>query len=62
MEMGFPEEMCKEALERYDFDENLALNFLIGGWAVEFNSQQADIVENYLWSISNIRKMKRGLL
>ena len=33
MEMGFPEEMCREALERYDMDENLALNFLLGGWS-----------------------------
>jgi uncharacterized UBP type Zn finger protein len=31
MEMGFPEDVCKEALERYDGDENLALNFLLGG-------------------------------
>lgn len=31
MEMGFPDDMCKEALERYDYDENLALNFLLGG-------------------------------
>eukprot|EP00349_Pseudokeronopsis_sp_Brazil_P000151 CAMPEP_0202958378 /NCGR_PEP_ID=MMETSP1396-20130829/2736_1 /ASSEMBLY_ACC=CAM_ASM_000872 /TAXON_ID= /ORGANISM="Pseudokeronopsis sp., Strain Brazil" /LENGTH=50 /DNA_ID=CAMNT_0049676425 /DNA_START=438 /DNA_END=590 /DNA_ORIENTATION=- len=31
MEMGFPEDICKEALERYDFDENLALNYLLGG-------------------------------
>ncbi len=31
MEMGFPENVCKEALERYDGDENLALNFLLGG-------------------------------
>ena len=31
MEMGFPEDMCKEALARYDYDENLALNFLLGG-------------------------------
>lgn len=31
MEMGFPEDICKEALERYDNDENLALNFLLGG-------------------------------
>lgn len=30
-EMGFPEETCKEALERYDGDENLALNYLLGG-------------------------------
>ena len=30
-DMGFPEAMCKEALERYDYDENLALNFLLGG-------------------------------
>jgi hypothetical protein len=31
MEMGFPEDVCREALERYDMDENLALNFLLGG-------------------------------
>ncbi len=31
MEMGFPEDMCKDALQRYDFDENLALNYLLGG-------------------------------
>ena len=31
MEMGFPEDVCKEALERYDGDENLALNYLLGG-------------------------------
>jgi uncharacterized UBP type Zn finger protein len=31
MEMGFPEDVCAEALERYDGDENLALNFLLGG-------------------------------
>jgi uncharacterized UBP type Zn finger protein len=31
IEMGFPEDVCKEALERYDGDENLALNFLLGG-------------------------------
>lgn len=31
MEMGFTEDQCKDALERYDFDENLALNFLLGG-------------------------------
>ena len=31
MEMGFPEDVCTEALERYDGDENLALNFLLGG-------------------------------
>lgn len=30
MEMGFSEDQCKEALQRYDFDENLALNFLLG--------------------------------
>lgn len=29
--MGFPEDMCKEALMKYDYDENLALNFLLGG-------------------------------
>lgn len=28
--MGFPEENCKEALERYDWDEERALNFLLG--------------------------------
>ena len=32
MEMGFPEDVCAEALERYDGDENLALNFFLGGW------------------------------
>ena len=32
MEMGFPEDMCRDALQRYDFDENLALNFLLGAW------------------------------
>ena len=31
MEMGFPEDVCAEALERYDGDENLALNYLLGG-------------------------------
>lgn len=31
MEMGFPEDMCKDALARYDFDEQLALNYLLGG-------------------------------
>lgn len=30
MEMGFSEEQCQEALQRYDFDENLALNYLLG--------------------------------
>ena len=30
--MGFPEDVCAEALERYDGDENLALNYLLGGW------------------------------
>jgi hypothetical protein len=30
--MGFPEDVCTEALERYDGDENLALNYLLGGW------------------------------
>ena len=29
MEMGFTEEKCHEALERYDNDENLALNYLL---------------------------------
>ena len=28
-EMGFPTEHCKEALERYDWDEERALNFLL---------------------------------
>lgn len=32
--MGFPEDICAEALERYDGDENLALNYLLGGWDV----------------------------
>ena len=40
MEMGFPEDVCAEALERYDGDENLALNFLLGGWKNVF-------LENY---------------
>eukprot|EP00347_Sterkiella_histriomuscorum_P023230 403335452 len=31
MEMGFPEDMCRDALQRYDMDENLALNYLLGG-------------------------------
>ena len=35
MEMGFPEDVCVEALERYDGDEQLALNFLLGGWVWE---------------------------
>lgn len=30
MEMGFSEDQCKEALNRYDYDENLALNYLLG--------------------------------
>ena len=30
MEMGFTEDQCKDALQRYDFDENLALNYLLG--------------------------------
>jgi ubiquitin-conjugating enzyme (huntingtin interacting protein 2) len=30
MEMGFPEDMVRETLERFDFDENLALNALLG--------------------------------
>jgi hypothetical protein len=30
-EMGFDEEMVKEALERYDYNEELATNFLLGG-------------------------------
>lgn len=36
MEMGFPQDVCMEALERYDGDENLALNFLLGGWASRY--------------------------
>ena len=32
MEMGFDKDLCKEALERYDYDEQMALNFLLGGW------------------------------
>ena len=35
MEMGFPEDVCAEALERYDGDENLALNYLLGGWKLK---------------------------
>ena len=31
MEMGFDQNSCKEALERYDWDEERALNFLLGG-------------------------------
>jgi hypothetical protein len=31
MEMGFDIEICKEALQRYDWDVNLATNFLLGG-------------------------------
>lgn len=31
MEMGFGTDDCKEALERYDWDEERALNFLLGG-------------------------------
>jgi hypothetical protein len=31
MEMGYPEDICAEALERYDGDEKLALNYLLGG-------------------------------
>lgn len=37
MEMGFPEDVCVEALERYDGDEQLALNFLLGGWDINFD-------------------------
>ena len=32
--MGFPQEHCKEALERYDWDEERALNFLLGAWSI----------------------------
>ncbi len=31
MEMGFDAVICREALERYDWDVNLATNFLLGG-------------------------------
>jgi uncharacterized UBP type Zn finger protein len=31
MEMGFDETICEEALNRYDGDESLALNYLLGG-------------------------------
>ena len=31
MEMGFPEDVCVEALERYDGDEQQAVGFLLGG-------------------------------
>ena len=31
MEMGFPEDVCQEALERYDGDEQQAITFLLGG-------------------------------
>jgi len=31
MEMGFPEDVCKEALEKYDGDENASITFLLGG-------------------------------
>lgn len=31
MEMGFPEEACRKALADNKFDENLALNSLLGG-------------------------------
>jgi len=30
MDMGFAEEVCKDALERYDYNPELALNFLLG--------------------------------
>ena len=29
-EMGFERDACKEALDKYDGDEKLALNFLLG--------------------------------
>jgi hypothetical protein len=31
MEMGFEAVICKEALERYDWDVVKATNFLLGG-------------------------------
>jgi hypothetical protein len=30
--MGFDIDICKEALGRYDWDINLATNYLLGGW------------------------------
>ena len=30
MEMGFPKDQCEQALKKYNFDENQALNFLLG--------------------------------
>ena len=32
MEMGFPKDLCREALEKYAGDEQLTLNFLLGSW------------------------------
>ena len=32
MEIGFPEDVCKEAILKFGGDESLALNFLLGGW------------------------------
>ena len=49
MEMGFPEDVCTEALERYDGDENLALNFLLGGWKtlVHWNLLRWCLIEGF---------------
>lgn len=47
MEMGFTEDQCKEALARYDYDENLALNYLLGGWIW---SNRSNI--NWMWKYS----------
>lgn len=53
MDMGFPEDMCREALERYDNDENLALNYLLGGWLHSFwelfAKERHNINEYCLW-------------
>ena len=31
MEMGFPEDVCIEALEKFDGDNEQAINYLLGG-------------------------------
>lgn len=43
MEMGFSDEQCREALERYDNDENLALNYLLGGWNISGRGKRIEI-------------------
>lgn len=30
MEMGFPKDACENALSKHNYDENAALNFLLG--------------------------------